>query len=614
MRTPRAICVAVAVVAAAFSVALFAPSPGRAQVGGPELTPPEPEGLEVLTRGPVHEAYAQPVVFDPAPSPVISEQPPEAIEEIPPDEKPEGDNVEWIPGYWSWDEDESRFIWVSGIWRVMPPGLDWVPGYWNAVDGGYQWVSGFWRNEEVEEIAYLPQPPESLEAGAVGTAPSVNHVWVPGSWVWRTTRYAWRPGYWVLYQPGWVWVPGYYVWTPYGFVYVNGFWDYEPIHRGVMFAPVVYRTGYIPRPGFVYSPVVVIDFNVCTHHFFCRPRYRHYYFGDYYATTYIDHGIYPWFSFHMSRYGYDPLFAYSSWHFGRSDRLWSTRLRDDYVFRRDNRDARPPVTFIAMKKEIERPSQKDVSKIALATSLSALATRRDAPVKFEKIDAARKDEIRKSARLLKDAGAQRIALESKQETKRAPDGKIDASSVKKAKIPKTGISRKGRPGTGSANILKPPTLPDVPKEDASKIPKKGTTILRPRPEEALEDTARDAIKGKMKDIDKKKDASGTPKPKLRDRDDKDKLKKLIPKKADDGKKSAPINLDSKKNMKKKTGESSTAPDLKKLVDPNKAREVKKELESKKQPRKRQVDSDKKKKPVEPPKPEEDEKKEKKKKG
>src|SRR5260370_31737874 len=63
----------------------------------------QPDNVEVLGRGPVHEAYAQPMDAQPAPGPLVLRQPPAAIDEIPPDQKPAGDNVEWIPGYWQWD-------------------------------------------------------------------------------------------------------------------------------------------------------------------------------------------------------------------------------------------------------------------------------------------------------------------------------------------------------------------------------------------------------------------------------------------------------------------------------------------------------------------------------
>lgn len=67
------------------------------------------EGIEVLARGPVHEAFAETVLFDPGPGLTVSIAPP-AIEELPPPHKLPGANVAWIPGYWAWDDD-------GGDWR-----------------------------------------------------------------------------------------------------------------------------------------------------------------------------------------------------------------------------------------------------------------------------------------------------------------------------------------------------------------------------------------------------------------------------------------------------------------------------------------------------------------
>src|SRR5207248_1484844 len=80
----------------------------------------------------------------PEASPVVPKEPPEPIDELPPDQKPEGDNVQWIPGYWAWDDQASDFLWISGFWRDVPPGRRWVPGTWQKVEGGWQWVAGFW--------------------------------------------------------------------------------------------------------------------------------------------------------------------------------------------------------------------------------------------------------------------------------------------------------------------------------------------------------------------------------------------------------------------------------------------------------------------------------------
>jgi hypothetical protein len=72
----------------------------RAQSESPPQTPQATEDLEFRARGPVHEAFATPTTNDPAEPIVITEQPPEPIEELPPECRPEGRNVIWIPGYW----------------------------------------------------------------------------------------------------------------------------------------------------------------------------------------------------------------------------------------------------------------------------------------------------------------------------------------------------------------------------------------------------------------------------------------------------------------------------------------------------------------------------------
>ena len=260
------------------------------------------EGVQVLTRGPVHEAFAETVTYDPEPGIVTPTAPPAAIEEVPPEQRLEGDNVAWIPGYWAWDDERNDFLWVSGIWRALPPGRQWEPGYWGKSSQGYQWVSGYWADAQANEVEYLPEPPASVEVGPNIAAPSADQTWLPGSWLWQNGRYAWRPGFWATAQPNWDWVPAHYVWAPRGYVFVDGYWDYSIGRRGVLFAPVYFNRGVYTRRGFSYSPTTVIDLAAFTNHLFLRPRYQHYYFGDYYAPNYRSAGFYPWFSVNTGRF------------------------------------------------------------------------------------------------------------------------------------------------------------------------------------------------------------------------------------------------------------------------------------------------------------------------
>ncbi len=262
---------------------------GAAQQGRAEVE----EAVQVLTRGPVHEAFAETVMFDAQPGILVPKAPRAPIEELPPEQKPAGSHVTWIPGYWAWDDERGDFLWVSGIWRAVPPGRQWVPGYWGASGQGSQWTSGYWLAAGANEIEYLPEPPQTVEAGPNIGAPSADHIWHSGCWIWQQNRYAWRPGYWATVQPDWMWTPARYLWAPRGYVFVDGYWDYSVARRGTLFAPVYFNPGAYVRRGFNYSPATVIDLSVFTNHLFLRPNYGHYYFGDYYAASYRGNGFYP---------------------------------------------------------------------------------------------------------------------------------------------------------------------------------------------------------------------------------------------------------------------------------------------------------------------------------
>src|SRR5438105_9066704 len=75
------------------------PTPAQPPVpppGQPSARPGQDpdDGVEVLARGPVHEAYAAAYDGQPAATPVVPRAPPDPVEEFPPDQKPEGDNVQ----------------------------------------------------------------------------------------------------------------------------------------------------------------------------------------------------------------------------------------------------------------------------------------------------------------------------------------------------------------------------------------------------------------------------------------------------------------------------------------------------------------------------------------
>ena len=164
------------------------------------------DDVEVLARGPIHEAYAEPSEREPAPTPVIPKEPPKAIEELPPDQKPEGDNVLWLPGYWAWDEDKKDHIWISGFWRNRRRaelGLR-VRGEKPRTVGSGLGASG--RRPKRTSANGLPA--EAAGAArcqrAATPAPSDNHVSFPAVGCGAIATLA--SGFWSEHRAGWVWV------------------------------------------------------------------------------------------------------------------------------------------------------------------------------------------------------------------------------------------------------------------------------------------------------------------------------------------------------------------------------------------------------------------------
>ncbi len=364
------------------------------------------EGAEVLTRGPVHEAFAGTIIYKATPGLVVPKAPPAEVEEIPPDQRPEGANVTWIPGYWAWDDEAGEFLWVSGIWRNLPPGRQWIPGYWWESGEDYQWISGYWADAAAEEVEYLDEPPASLEAGPNISAPTRNHSWIPGTWRWSESRYIWQPGYWYLARPDWVWVPSYYTRAPLGYIYVDGYYDYDVPRRGMVFAPVRFSGSYYSRPDYYYRPTTVISITALLDHLFLRPRSRHYYFGDYYAPEYRRSGYYASYSYYSGGYGYDPIYAHQRWTH-RDDDRWERRSEDNFSYYRDHKEARPPRTLAALNAFYARPDKDRRVEAGYATRLDQLVTTKDTRLKFKPVNETERKNFAQRGREIREFGDQR---------------------------------------------------------------------------------------------------------------------------------------------------------------------------------------------------------------
>lgn len=418
-------------------------------------------GVTVLTRGPVHEAFAGMIAFNPEPGVVVDKAPPGVIEEMPPGERPQGENITWIPGYWAWDDERSDFLWISGTWRALPPGRQWISGYWGRSNRGYQWISGYWADAAARATTYLPAPPASMEAGPNVTAPSGDYTWTPGCWIWFEGRYAWRPGYWTRVQADWDWIPAYYLWTPRGYIFVDGFWDYPVARRGVLFAPVWFEAGVYARRGYSFSPMIVISLSGLIDHLFLRPAFHHYYFGDYYDTRYSRSGFYASFSFQSSRYGYDPFYSRQRWEH-RADREWERQVVVTYQNRRDNVAARPPRTWADQRSIAPRPAEPRQSQAILGAPIEQVVRSREGSVRFQPVPKAERQKLVERGREVQQVREQRQTLEI-QAAEKAPARAAVASEPAQVQLPRSPIL--ARPAAQMGRKQAPPQVPQAPRPD-----------------------------------------------------------------------------------------------------------------------------------------------------
>ncbi len=397
------------------------------------------DGVEVETRGPIHEAFAQPSTGTPLAGPILAKPAPEPVNELPPEQKPEGDQAQWIPGYWAWDDDRQDYMWVSGMWRVPPPGRRWVPGYMQDVQGGQRWISGYWGVSTATTVDLLPPPPEPILESPT-PQPSADTTLTPGIWVYQDNRYLWQPSHWVPIRAGWIWVPAHYFWTPRGYIFVRGYWDYELDQRGMLFAPVYLDARIYRRPGWFYRPHFVIapEF-LLGGALFVNSGSHAYYFGDYYAPTYA--GRYtPWVDYAVRGNRYDPLFSYYRWQH-RGDARWEANLRSTYVARRENVDQRPPRT-LAQQNRVG-------AKVVVATPINQW---KGTQFKLEPVTNAHMETIRKSNQEWRNYSTQRGKIET--EIKPTP-GVAKQPNIVPPPVPK-------QPVIGAAPEIKP--LPPVGKQ------------------------------------------------------------------------------------------------------------------------------------------------------
>ena len=166
----------------------------------------------------------------------VPHEPPPPVAERRSGDRP-GPRAIWTSGYWEWDADPARFVWVAGSWRVPPAGMVWTPGRWTRDERGWYWVAGTWtpRGARTAVVANRPAwrvdgPPADQPDDTPPPAPGPDTFYIPGHYapVAGGDRLAWVPGFWADIQPGWDWIPARWVRRPDGWEFRDGHWMRDP--------------------------------------------------------------------------------------------------------------------------------------------------------------------------------------------------------------------------------------------------------------------------------------------------------------------------------------------------------------------------------------------------
>ena len=393
---------------------------------------------------------------------------------MPPDRRPEGDNVTWIPGYWAWDDERSDFLWVSGTWRALPPGRAWMAGYWAKTTQGFQWTSGYWADAAAQATTYLAAPPATIEAGPNIVAPSIDYAWTPGCWLWYQGRYAWGPGYWAQGRSDWDWTPRSLCLDPsrihlrrwlLGLLgrAARGPLCARPLcARSVCTARLPLLAKHCDRPGRVHGPI-------CS----CVRVSTHYYFGDYYAASYYQAGFYTSFSFQSSRHGYDPFYSHQRWEH-RSDREWEHRVEASYQYRRDHESARPPRTWAEQRSINPNTAGNKQNHALVAMPIHQLATSKASTLGLQPLASAERQKLAQRGQEVQKSRDLRRTIESKPvETSGRKPGAVRGPA--KAPLPRSPIVAK--PANQFVRNQAPPKAQQAPNPDL-RIQPAGPTVGR----------------------------------------------------------------------------------------------------------------------------------------
>jgi hypothetical protein len=132
---------------------------------------------------------------------------------------PPGDDLAWVPGYWSFDDELADFVWISGTYVVRPkrPVVVAAAPVASPPVASPPVASPPVASPPVASPPVVVEPARELDAAiAAAPAPKVEAVAPPPPAVAAQPNAVWVAGHWVLVGRTWRWTPGAWINGPVG--------------------------------------------------------------------------------------------------------------------------------------------------------------------------------------------------------------------------------------------------------------------------------------------------------------------------------------------------------------------------------------------------------------
>jgi hypothetical protein len=230
-----------------------------------------------------------------------------------------------------------------------------------------------------------------------------------------------------------------------------------------MFAPVYYDQPVYTNAGYSYSPSTVIDLAIMATALFVQPKSHQYYYGDYYDRRYEDRGFLPWYSKRVTRFGDDPLYAHYRSRQLRQDPDWDTHIDEQYKYRREHVDARPPQT-LALQININTKKAGAPANVIIGQSLAEAAQSKTLPRRFTTVNSEERKQITTRGHKVREFQLERAKLETAPAVAAKSDKTVEVAQPVKLRFSASPVAAKLVDLTQKENA--PPPMPAAPKLQA----------------------------------------------------------------------------------------------------------------------------------------------------